>query len=164
MGMNKALQPAIPKEELDEHIEKTREKLRRIAESYKSGYLTREERYRLFNTEIYEGFFKYLQSRQLKVYPYIKKNQHRFLEDHDLYKKNMEPDSQVEEPWLRYYEKSDSNTYIFYEASTADKISFFMLMDEFQIPVEYFREIDKWYDVQEQTTKKLIDYYERQVS
>lgn len=180
MEMKKAMQPAISKEELGEHIERTREKFRRITQAYKNGYISENERFHSFDTGILEGFFRYLESKGLKGLPYIRANWQRFLEDYNLYQNDMEPNSSIEEPWLRYYDQSDHKTV--YEANITDKANFFMLMEEFRIPVEYFEplpehctvsdrtpghltpgeEIDQPYDLQREVTKKLIDYYERQ--
>lgn len=134
--MEQAAQPVITREELDKHIEKEREKLCHMTRQYKKGYLTDGELIRFFENEIWEGFFQYLQSSGLVIFPHIKTNWHRFLEDHELYKKNMEPNSQLEDPWLRSCDENDHAK--FYEAATADKVSFFTLMEAFRIPVECF--------------------------
>lgn len=122
MMIKEAMQPVISKDDLDEHIEKTRAKFRRITQAYKNGYLSENERFNLFDTGILEGFFRYLESKSLKSLPYIKVNWHRFLEDYNLYKRDMEPNSPIEEPWLRYY--VPNNYKLFYEADIADKVTF----------------------------------------
>lgn len=160
--IKKAMQPVISKDDLDEHIEKTRAKFRRTTQAYKNGYLSENERFNLFDTGILEGFFRYLESKNLKSLPYIKANWHRFLEDYNLYKRDMEPNSPIEEPWLRYYDQNDYK--VFYEADIADKAAFFMLMDEFNIPVEYFKPLSEHQrnEIQREFTRKLIDQYEKQ--
>ena len=139
--MEQAAQPAITNEELDNHIEKERKNLYHIARTYRRGLLSNEDMIGLYGNEIRDGFFRYLDSNGLRLHPHIEKNWHRFLEDHDLYKKHMEPNSQHEEPWLRFRDENDHAK--FYEAATADKVSFFTLMEEFHLPAEYFKPISE---------------------
>lgn len=137
MEMQKAKQPVLAKEELDEHIRKMCGKFRRIEEACENGLLSEAERERRISTEIREGFLRYLESRGLECLPHIQKNWHRFLEDRAAFLQKQAPDSRTEAPWLRYRDKTADGAV--FEADTADKAGFFRMMEAFRIPAEFFR-------------------------
>ena len=125
------LREAISESDLNDHINKSRERFSRIMNAYKSGVISRDEMVRSFSSEFSKGFYEYLDSKRLNL-RFNEKSWKSFITDYSLWKKNDQPSIQAGDPWLLC--RDDSS-----EASGPDKISFFKLMNEYLVPVEYFK-------------------------
>ena len=118
--------------DISEHIDETRDLLKKICGAFCSGLMTDEEFFRCFTIELHQNFYDYLRAKGL-VFTITEKTWSRFRKDYRSWREEGLPESDPVVPWL--YFAGDARA----EAGTSEKACFFRLMDAFYMPPEFFR-------------------------
>ena len=119
---------AISESELSQHIAYIKKSFYNINKQYHGGCLTDDEHRDRFKNVFISGFHDFIKDKDLK-YKFNDNSWKVFVEEYNYWKEaKCLPDNN--KPWL-YFDNS--------QASKADMISFFKLMEAFLISVEYFK-------------------------
>ncbi len=128
---------AITDEALTVHIQNSFQKLRKIGELRRKGFLTEEEVTGEVMEILRQDFYGFLSEKglSLRLNRSAENCWLRFTDDYCLWKNGKNPNSKRGSIWLASQE-GDGKKDI--EASASDKTQFFRLMDAYQIPPAYF--------------------------